>query len=125
MRVTSDFFVSALVRRIFNAGGFAAVSKRGAPEAGAVFVSVDRLDGTYDFYGPAPQSMFSDLPDGRLFERVLLQADRDMLADRLQKERRMDPDYWLVEIEARDGQVDLPLAGEEPETDPGKGVFRF
>ncbi|KZM49215.1 DUF1491 family protein [Labrenzia sp. OB1] len=129
MRVTSDFFVSALVRRIFNGGGFAAVSKRGAPEAGAVFVSVDRLDGTYDFYGPAPQSMFSDLPDGRLFERVLLQADREMLADRLQKEGRMDPDYWLVEIEARDGQVELPLATDEPAADPtmdpGKGVFRF
>ncbi|PVB61076.1 DUF1491 family protein [Labrenzia sp. 011] len=127
MRVTSDFFVSALVRRVFNSGGFAAVSKRGAPEAGAVFVSVDRLDGTFDFYGPAPQSMFSDLPDGRLFERILLQADGEQLAERLQKERRMDPDYWLVEIEARDGQVDLPLAGDEPDADPdpGKGLFRF
>ncbi|MEP2580565.1 MAG: DUF1491 family protein, partial [Roseibium sp.] len=38
MRVTSEFFVSALVRRVFGEGGFAAVSRRGAPEAGAVFV---------------------------------------------------------------------------------------
>jgi len=123
MRVTSDFFVSALVRRIFGEGGFAAISKRGAPEAGAVFISVDRLDGSFDFYGPAPQAMFSDLPDGRLFEQVLTRADREALDERLKKEGRMDPDYWLVEVEARDGRVDLPLAEEDPE--PGPDIFRF
>lgn len=124
MRVTSEFFVSALVRRIFGEGGFAAVSRRGAAEAGVVFVCVDRLDGTIDFYGPAPQAMFSDLPQGRLFERILEKSPREAADSRLASEARMDPDYWLVEIEARDGRVDLPLAQEEKE-DPGAGLFRF
>jgi hypothetical protein len=122
-RVTSDFYVSSLVRRIFSEGGFAAVSKRGAMEAGAVFVSVDRLDGTFDFYGPAPQSMFSELPHGRLFEQLLSSVEREALQGRLSSEARMDPDYWLVEIEAQDGLVDLPLAKEE-ETDR-RDFFRF
>ncbi|MHA7772158.1 DUF1491 family protein [Roseibium sp. M-1] len=125
MRVTSDFFVSALVRRIFGEGGFAAVSKRGAPEAGAVFVCVDRLDGTFDFYGPAPQAYFSDQPQGRLFEKVLDQTDREAVGARLKSEARMDPDYWLVDIEARDGRVDLPLVQEDTPPDPATRLFRF
>ncbi|MTH97282.1 DUF1491 family protein [Roseibium sp. RKSG952] len=113
MRVTSDFFVSALVRRVFQFGGFAAVSRRGAAEAGAIFVSVDRLDGTYDLYGPAPQAYFVETPDGRLFERVFSQSDRAAIESRLSSEARMDPDYWLVEVEARGGAIDLPLADED------------
>jgi len=125
MRVTSEFFVSALVRRVFGEGGFAAVSRRGAEEAGAVFVSVDRLDGTFDLYGPAPQAMFSDQPQGRLFEEVFSQTDQPTIDERLKREARMDPDYWLVEIEARDGKVDLPLAQEDEKSDdPGAGFFR-
>jgi len=124
MRVTSEFFVSALVRRVFGEGGFAAVSKRGAPEAGAVFVCVDRLDGTYDFYGPAPQAMFADQPQGRLFECVFEKSERAAVDSRLKSEARMDPDYWLVDIEARDGKVELPLE-EEEKPDPGAGLFRF
>lgn len=124
MRVTSEFFVSALVRRVFGEGGFAAVSRRGAEEAGAVFVSVDRLDGTFDLYGPAPQAMFSDQPQGRLFEEVFSQTDQPTIDERLKREARMDPDYWLVEIEARDGKVDLPLAQEDEKSDdPGAGFF--
>ncbi|GAB2183189.1 DUF1491 family protein [Roseibium sp. LAB1] len=123
MRVTSEFFVSALVRRVFGEGGFAAVSKRGAHEAGAVFICVDRLDGSFDFYGPAPQSMFSNLPQGRLFERIFERADRETIDKRLASEARMDPDYWLVDIEARDGQIDLPLVQDEPQ--PGADLFRF
>ncbi|WP_305988783.1 DUF1491 family protein [Roseibium sp. MMSF_3544] len=125
MRVTSEFFVSALVRRIFGEGGFAAVSRRGAEEAGAVFVSVDRLDGTFDLYGPAPQAMFSDQPQGRLFEAVFSQTDQPTIDERLKREARMDPDFWLVEIEARDGKVDLPLAQEDEKSDdPGAGFFK-
>lgn len=124
MRVTSEFFVSALVRRIFGEGGFAAVSKKGAAEAGAVFVCVDRLNGAVDLYGPAPQAMFGEFPQGRLFEKILSEVEREALEQRMVSEARMDPDYWLVEIEARDGNVDLPLADEEP-VDPGKGIFRF
>ncbi|MEM8700630.1 MAG: DUF1491 family protein [Pseudomonadota bacterium] len=126
MRVTSDFFVSALVRRLFGEGGFAAVSRRGAEEAGAVFVSVDRLDGSFDLYGPAPQALFSEQPQGRLFERILSGAEAQAVAERLQREARMDPDHWLVEVEARDGNIDLPLAeneGDQPS--PGAGFFRF
>ncbi len=126
MRVTSDFFVSALVRQIFGEGGFAAVSKRGAPEAGAVFICVDRLDGSFDFYAPAPQSMFDERPETRLFERRFEKTDRETIDARLKSEARMDPDYWLVDIEAREGKVELPLAEEgQNEPNPADSFFRI
>lgn len=131
MRITSDFFVSALVRRLMDKGLFAALERRGAAEAGAIFITVDRLDGTFDFYGPAPQSFFEEPEEGRLFERVLSRVGREEIATRLASEARMDPDFWSVEVEARDGAVDLPLAGEDPdskkgppEDDPNR-FFRF
>lgn len=117
MRVTTDFFVSALVRRIFSNGGFAAIAKKGAAEAGAVFVIVDRLDGSYDFYGPAPQTYFTEMREGRVFEKVLTEVERDKITEKLAREMRMDPDHWVVEIEARGGEVDLPLVKDTGEPD--------
>ncbi|ADZ71369.1 DUF1491 family protein [Polymorphum gilvum] len=112
MRVTSDFFVRALVRRVFGEGGFAAPVRKGAPEAGAIFVVVDRLDGRLDLYGPAPQAYFSETPDGRLFEPLITEGDRAAVDARLAREMRMDPDFWVIEIEDRDGRSFLPLVGE-------------
>jgi hypothetical protein len=61
-RITSDFFVSAYVRRRNDAGHFTAVVKRGDAAAGAIFVKLARLDRTADLYGPVPQ-MFLDEAD--------------------------------------------------------------
>ena len=72
MRVTSSLWVGAYVRRCFGAGAFAAVARRGAEEAGAIFVIVDRLNGTADLYGPAPQAVFDEVAS----ERTALPAGR-------------------------------------------------
>ncbi|TIU08782.1 MAG: DUF1491 family protein [Mesorhizobium sp.] len=101
MRVTTDLWVSALLRRVFTAGGFAAVVKRGATEAGAVFVlSRDRL-GEVALYGPAPQTSYdSAKPDERFFTLLDSGDDSSTFDARLEKEKRFDPDIWVVEIEA-------------------------
>lgn len=104
-RVTSSLWVSAYVRRVFVEGAFAAVMRRGAEEAGAIFVMVDRLDGTVDFYSPAPQTAFNDdRPRDRLFMRVATAVDRPTALERLDRELRFDPDLWLVETEDRAGR---------------------
>lgn len=111
-RVTSSLFVSAFIRRTYAAGTPAVVSRRGAEEAGAIFVVIDRLDGTADLYGPAPQSEASG-EDGvdRLFERLLDRAGADVIRDRIGREARFDPDLWVVEVEDREGRFVLDLAG--------------
>ena len=100
MRVTTDFWVSALVKRVFGAGGFAAMARRGAAEAGAVFIIVrDRLGGAA-LYGPAPQTSYDRAkPDERNFQRLDLRDDDPAADNRLEKEARFDPDIWVVEIE--------------------------
>ena len=44
-RLRTDFWVSALRRRAEAAGAFISIARRGAEEAGAIFVQVDRRDG--------------------------------------------------------------------------------
>lgn len=106
MRVTSEFYVSALVRRVFASGGFAAVERSGAREAGAVFIRQRFRDGLETLYGPAPQSAFGEGDDDRRFE---MRASRCAAADCdavIAREMRFDPDLWVVEIET-DGVPDL------------------
>ena len=114
MRVTTDFWVSALVKRVFSGGGFAAVVKRGATEAGAVFVIVrDRLGGA-ELFGPAPQTSYDTAkPDDRFFTRHALK-DEAALDARLEKEKRFDPDIWVVEIEPWRGAVEDFISVSEP-----------
>ena len=90
MRVTTDFWVSALVRRVFGAGGFAAVVKRGATEAGAVFVLARGRFGEIALYGPAPQTSYdSAKPDDRFFSLLGTGDDADVLDARLEKEKKL------------------------------------
>ena len=104
MRLTTDFWVSALLRRVFGAGGFAAVVKRGAMEAGAVFVISRNRFGEVSLFGPAPQTSYdSAKPDERHFSRLDEGQDEAAVEKRLEREKRFDPDIWVVEIEA--GQV--------------------
>lgn len=101
MRVTTDMWVSALLRRAFSAGGFAAVLRKGASEAGAVFVMTrDRL-GNVRLFGPAPQVSYDEgRPQDRLFQHLPGIQD-DASADRkMEREISFDPDLWLVELEA-------------------------
>lgn len=102
-RLTSSIFVSAIIRRVNSAGGFAAVLRRGSDEAGAIFICVPGRGGEVSLYGQAPQSVFAeqDRPSvgGRLFECLgegLQQSDLDA---RFEREARMDPDFWVVELE--------------------------
>lgn len=100
MRVTTELWVSAIVRRVFSSGGFAAIAARGAAEAGAVFlISRDRL-GRLTLYGPAPQTTYEDArPDERIFMLLEAAAESDEIERRLERERRFDPDVWIVEVE--------------------------
>jgi hypothetical protein len=108
MRLKSGIWVSAYVRRCNVEGVFAAVRRRGAEEAGAVFIKISKLDGTAALYGPAPQSAFDGAqPADRLFSLILggekPAPDADVEA-RLAREIRFDPDLWIVEIEDREGR---------------------
>ena len=101
-RLTSDFFVSALTRRVFNSGGFAAVMRKGAAEAGAVFLVFRGRDGLGRLVGPAPQTGYGDdagSGGGRRFSVLAEGLDDEALAKRIEREARFDSDVWFVELD--------------------------
>jgi hypothetical protein len=99
MEIASDVWVAALVRRVELGGGFAVVARKGDARSGAVLVK------TFD-----PKSR-----ETRLYEQAFahdgdtvwmrplaseIEADIDAYS---QRAARIDPDLWVVEIEAADG----------------------
>ncbi|MBV2142632.1 DUF1491 family protein [Falsochrobactrum sp. TDYN1] len=100
MRLTSDFWVSALIRRVQGEGGFAYLVRRGAMEAGAIFIKLGSRHGICDLYSPAPQTSYEDDNNGeRMFACILRDADDETAAARMEREIRFDPDLWLIELE--------------------------
>lgn len=106
MRLKSAIWVAAYIRRCNLEGACATLRRRGAEEAGAIFVKVNRLDGTAELFGPAPQSVFEGArPADRLFTACLPKpADETKVEERLARELRFDPDVWVVEVEDRAGR---------------------
>ena len=104
-RLRTDFWVSALRRRAEAAGAFISIARRGAEEAGAIFIQVDRRDGRFDLYGPAPQSFFDDSVTDRLFALLAREVSEETTRKRIEQEVNFDPDLWLVDIEDREGRA--------------------
>lgn len=112
MRLKSALWVAAYLRRCQVEGTFGVVRRRGAEEAGAVFVKVATLDGNAMLYAPAPQTVYDDT---RPAERIFVPASpkavpETSVEERLAREIRFDPDAWIVETEDRAGRHFLDLA---------------
>lgn len=100
MRLTSEMWTSALLRRVFSEGSFGAIERRGAGEAGAIFIKARGRDGVTRLFGPAPQSFFEEeRPDDRRFEERLATGSEFELQESLQRELKFDSDIWIIEIE--------------------------
>ena len=110
MRLRSDIFVAAYLRQRNGENAFAVVRHKGAAEAGAIFICIDRLDGTADLYGPAPQTAFDEARPHRLFQKLSPDKATSVEIDaRLVREIKFDPDCWIIDVEDRTGQARLDL----------------
>jgi len=111
MRLKTSIWVAAYLRRCQSAGVFGAVRRRGAEEAGAVFVKVALMDGNAMLYVPAPQAVYDD---SRPIERFFTPTSphpvpESSVEERLNKEIRFDPDAWIIESEDKGGRHFLDL----------------
>jgi hypothetical protein len=84
-----------------NAMGLPAVLiKRGAEEAGSIYVKINRLDGRVLLLGPPPGPAHDDEGTRRwtalLHGEAVPETEAD---DYLARQRRIDPDIWIIEIE--------------------------
>jgi hypothetical protein len=112
MRVRADIWVAAYLRRCAVEGAAAVLRRRGAAEAGAIFIIVDRLDGRAALYAPAPQSELATHGVERLWSRAHKEEwiEPAAVEKRLAREIAFDPDIWIVEVEDREGRNWLDLA---------------
>lgn len=88
--------VSALIRRVQAAGGFASVLHRGDDQAGAIIVEcTDRGARTLLL----ERATGLDGGDGWRSMPVPDIADDAAQAERLARRRRSDPDLWVIELD--------------------------
>lgn len=96
-RLPTHLIVSALLRRVNDAGGIAVVRARGDADAGAILVLLEREDGAVERgFGPNGGEML--VPTG---PRA---SSGESIDDYWRRRRRSDPDLWVVALDIADGQ---------------------
>ncbi len=100
-RLKAGIFVRALIRRAEVAGAQAYVARKGAEEAGAVFLKLATLDGACTILNQARDGA------GKLIWARALggSCDEEKARAYLEKQIKYDPDLWIVEIEDREGRA--------------------
>jgi hypothetical protein len=98
--LSSDLWVSALIRRAQIDGAYATVGKKGDARAGSVIVKA------YDT-STRTARLFTEAfgTDGdRLWIQPVTSDSETELDAYIARQRRYDPDLWVVEIEDRQGR---------------------
>ena len=102
MRLRSEIWVHAYMRRAQAEGCAAYVVRRGDPHAGAILICIAGTAGT-SLFTPVP----ADEPDGERAWRERVAAAPEsaaQVARHVEKEASFDPDIWVIEIEDRDNR---------------------
>lgn len=105
MRLKSEIWIKAYLRRLAGVGVPAAVVRHGDDDAGTIFIRVSRLDGTSLLFGPAPAGLDDAALDRQWVPRLSPAGTEDAAVDAyLAREAEFDSDLWIVEIEDRSGR---------------------
>ena len=105
MRVKSEIWVRAYLRRCQAEGASVVIVRRGEEAAGAIFVCIDRLDGTVSLYGPAPSGSAGSETERQwtscLGSRPVSTAEAESY---LARQHAFDPDLWVIEVADKAGR---------------------
>ncbi len=101
-RIKSSIWVDAYLRRVQFNGGFAAILKKGDPDAGAIYIEIDNMQGQIKLLKPAFNPDFSERKWCYQFEDERI--SRLEVIEFFEKEKRLDPDLWVINIEDKSGQ---------------------
>jgi hypothetical protein len=105
MRLKTEFWVKAYIRRCAVQGAPAVVVRHGDDQAGAIFIKIVLPNRQALLFTPAPAGR-SDADYDRHFVawRGGARAAEEAVDDALAKETRFDSDLWVIEVEDRDGR---------------------
>ena len=99
MRLAAGLWVQAYLRRLQLTDIPAYILKKGDATAGSVIVKIATLDGR----AVAKSRSFDPVTGGRIW-MVLAEGSESEVDESLEKQRRFDPDLWIVELESRSGR---------------------
>lgn len=99
-RLKTDIRVAAILRRAQGAGAFAAVLRRGDPDAGALWVIVRRGAQLFRYSEQMAMSGAREWYQDGPFDEAELGLKTNKAVDR-------DPDIWLIEVEDAQGRAFL------------------
>jgi hypothetical protein len=91
-RLATDIWVAAYLRRLSLQAIPAYVTARGDPTAGAVLVKLALMDGRARAFQRVTQG------DARIWE-VLTEGAEPEVDAAIRRQRRFDPDLWVIEVE--------------------------
>ena len=119
-RLKTEIRVAALLRRAQSAGAFAAVLRRGDPDAGALWITLRQGAELHRYVEQMSMSGGREwFRDGPFSE--------DDLSLRINKAVDRDPDLWIVEVEDAQGRAFLDGEIAKPESDAeaaARALFR-
>ena len=100
-RLPSGLLVSALLRRVNDAGGIGVVLARGDAQAGGILVIVSERGGEPRFLerGIGPDGATALIKTGPSDS-----ADPQESADYWRRRRARDPDLWVIELDIADAE---------------------
>jgi len=105
MRLRSDIWAKAYIRRCGFEGVAAFVVRHGDDAAGAIFIKIDRLDGTCLVFGPAPAGFSGAKSDRQWMSHLSPDGAPNEQADAfLAREAEFDSDMWIIAVEDRSGR---------------------
>jgi hypothetical protein len=105
MRLKSELWVKAYLRRCHGEGADALLLRRGDADAGAIYIKVSRLDGTAMLFGPAPTGLDEAREDRRWQACLKGGPATETEADTfLARQIGFDTDIWIVVVEDRAGR---------------------
>jgi hypothetical protein len=105
MRIKSEIWVKAYLRRCQVQGVSAVVVRRGDEHAGAIYICLNRLDGTVKLYGPAPAGLEGGESERRWVSCFASSPiSEGEVAIYLARQVKFDADIWIVEVEDKAGR---------------------
>jgi len=124
MSVKTEIWVKAHLRRCFAAGLTGVVARRGAPEAGSVFVKVTLPGGSGRVLAPAAGPTYDEEGGRRwvtpLGSEPVPQDDIDRF---LVRQIAFDPDIWILDIDDPGGTGLLDPQSEDRPESTGHAAF--
>jgi hypothetical protein len=105
LRLKAGIWVSAYIRRLSAFAIPVAVTRRGDPDAGAIFVKINTLDGFAQVLRPAASGLAGTDTDRRWSQALSGGRSEEGTADAyLTRQAGFDNDMWIVEVEDRQGR---------------------